>query len=521
MKGKNMKKTIKLMALLLAILCFVSAFAACNENTSGSNESESKQEENNAGEGTENIPSASEGSQTEAKTEETEESVAEEAFPNVEKNNYNTDFYLSIQAGGTNPIKYYWVEEGENDAMSEAIYARQTSVRDYLGVEIVGSEAGAYDQYADTFKNSVKNKDGSVNVLQTHVYFGLVSMITENYLLDYRDMPGIDLYADYWNHGLMTSLAAGDRLFLGYSNYNLANTHVITFNKSMMEKYEDALSESVYSMVDNYRWTLDQMISIAELVYVDQTSNGKTDDDIFGITGHQWVPFCAFIQSSGIDIVDINEKGEYYLSVYNDLNKEKCTTLVEKLHELTKSNCSWFWYRTEGTPNVTLISGRTLMYIQSSFGLADNLGYDIDFGVLPYPMFDEAQKDVGYRSLDWGGLLVIPNYLEDKVMTGETLEMMAFFSDNVTLTFYEKLLGKQVADAPEDKRMLDVIWDSVCSDFGLTYSHMSGSFDSILYMIPNLTYANTTNDIASYVRSNEKGCNKALQSFFKKIDKLP
>jgi hypothetical protein len=136
-------------------------------------------------------------------------------------------------------------------------------------------------------------------------------------------------------------------------------------------------------------------------------------------------------------------------------------------------------------------------------------------------MFDEAQKDVGYRSLDWGGLLVIPNYLEDKVMTGETLEMMAFFSDNVTLTFYEKLLGKQVADAPEDKRMLDVIWDSVCSDFGLTYSHMSGSFDSILYMIPNLTYANTTNDIASYVRSNEKGCNKALQSFFKKIDKLP
>ena len=98
--------------------------------------------------------------------------------------------------------------------------------------------------------------------------------------------------------------------------------------------------------------------------------------------------------------------------------------------------------------------------------------------------------------------------------------MKGNFSDDVTITFYEKLLGKQVADAPEDKKMLDIIWDSVCSDFGLNYSHMSESFDSILYMVPNLTHMNTTSDVASYVRTNEKGCNKALTSFFKKVEML-
>ena len=35
-------------------------------------------------------------------------------------------------------------------------------------------------------------------------------------------------------------------------------------------------------MVDNYRWTLDQMISIANLAYIDATSDGKSRDDTFG-----------------------------------------------------------------------------------------------------------------------------------------------------------------------------------------------------------------------------------------------
>ena len=98
--------------------------------------------------------------------------------------------------------------------------------------------------------------------------------------------------------------------------------------------------------------------------------------------------------------------------------------------------------------------------------------------------------------------------------------MMSFYSDDVTVTFYEKLLGKQVADAPEDKIMLDIIWDSVCSDFGLNYSHMSETLDRVIYMVPNLTHANTTESLASYVQSVEKGCDKALSAFFKKLQIL-
>ena len=79
---------------------------------------------------------------------------------------------------------------------------------------------------------------------------------------------------------------------------------------------------------------------------------------------------------------------------------------------------------------------------------------------------------------------------------------------------------EKVADAPEDKIMLDIIWDSVCSDFGLNYSHMSETLDRVIYMVPNLTHANTTESLASYVQSVEKGCDKALSAFFKKLQIL-
>ena len=496
-----MQKSIKVLALLLALLCFVTVFVACDGGETNQND-----EETTAGKAQESTAEA-----TETETE---------FFPEVEKQNYGAEFYLNIQAGGTNPKKFYWVEEGSKDAMSEAIYARQTSVYDHLGVEIIGVEAGTYDSYADKFKTAVKNKDGSVHTLQTHVYFGVVSMITENYLVDYQKMPGLNLDADYWNRDFMEGLAAGDYLFLGYSDYNLVNTHVITFNKKLLAQYEDALEESVYDMVQNYHWTLDQMIALAELVYVDRTADGKTVDDTFGITGNQWVPFCGMLKACDINFVELNDQGNYELSVYNDKNKEKCADMISKIADLSKSDSAWFWYRTEGTEQVTITSDRTLMYLQSTFSLTDNLDYDVDFGVLPFPMYNEDQKEVGYRSLEWGGLLVIPNYLEDATMVGETLEMMSFYSDDVTVTFYEKLLGKQVADAPEDKIMLDIIWDSVCSDFGLNYSHMSETLDRVIYMVPNLTHANTTESLASYVQSVEKGCDKALSAFFKKLQIL-
>lgn len=472
-----MKKSLRFLALILALVTLVATFAACNSD-------EDTDDEDNES-----------------------ESVVDEFFPDIAKKDYGSDFFITSQTD-SNTMKYHWVEESDGDGLSEAIYLRQEQVRKHLGVEITAKQASHHTTYAIDFQTAVKNKDDSVQLLMSHVHSGIEALISGGYLADFNDFDSIDLDAHYWNQEFMEGLAIDDMMFLGNSNFNILYTYVIAFNKTMLEQQEDALEESIYDIVTDYRWTLDRMISLASLVSIDATSDGKTEDDTFGLTGVQWVPFVGFLNASNIQLVDIAEDGNYKLSFYDALNQAKTTALIGKLADLAKADYAWFRYRIEDTPEVNLQTGRTLMELKSTNHLPILCDSDVDFGVLPYPMYDEAQKDVGYRHLQWGGYLCIPSYLSDPTMVGDTIEMLSYYSTNVNVAFYEKLLGKQVADLPDDRKMLNMIWDSVCSDFGQTYTEIAG----VLYMVPELTHQADPN-MSSFYSGRESSANKAIRRF--------
>lgn len=493
-----MKTNLKLLSLALALLLSLSVFVSCGETTPVESEAEEPT-------GTESIS-----------VTKTEEATTEaDFFPDIEEKNYGKDYFLHIH-GDVNPPQYYWVEESSNDALSQALFNRQQQVADYLGVNILATKTLAEGKYVEPFKTSVKNKDGSVHTLLTHNYAGISTLISENFLLDLKTVDQLSLNAEYWNADFMESISVKDHYYLGFSNFNILYTNVISFNKDMMDKYADALDESVYDMVNNYRWTLDNMISLANLVYIDETGDGKTMDDTFGISGEINVPFVNFLQASNINLVEQNDKGEYVVVVYNEVNQEKTSNLIDKLKGLTTSECCWTW-GFQATDKVELPTERTLMWLTPSIALPALMNYDINFGVLPYPMYDENQKDVGYRSLQWGGYITIPSYVDDLDMTADTIEMLSFFSEDVNLTFYEKLLGKQVADTPDDKKMLDLIWDGVCSDFGQTYHGVLSKTD-LLYIVSRLVDPSSTKNIGSFMATVDKSANKMINSFLKDVE---
>ncbi len=493
-----MNKSTRLLSLILALIISLSLLSACTE------QEEKETDGNNKG-------------TAESKTEVTTE-AATEFLPDVQKQNYGEEFFLQLQPQ-SNKVEYYWLEESNDDVLSQAVYTRQAQIADYLGVEIVGVTVDGHDKYGAIFTTAVKNKDGSVDTLLSHSYMSLAEFISRGYLTDYNSIPEIDLDADYWNREVMDGVAAGNHLYLGYSDFRLGFTNIIVFNKAMLEKYADSMEESIYEMVTNYHWTLDSMISLANTVYVDATGDGKTVDDTFGIVGRQWENFTNFLQASNIQLVEINEQGTYRIGVNNEMNNEKTEALIGKLSELAKGNSAMFGYQNKSEKIISFTDGKTLMSVNSTLDLPGFLTTDIQFGVLPFPMYDEAQKDVGYRSLDWGGWLCVPSYMRNTEMVGNTLEMLAFYSADVQTAYYEKLLGKQVADMPDDRRMLSIIWDSICSDVGLTYSHIDSSLDYFLHMVARLTNDETSDNYASFVKSYESAANKRLKKFFDLLDK--
>ena len=492
-------KHFRILALFLALVTLLSVFAACEKK-----------------------PDETTAQTTEEKRE--EHTSDPNKVLDVEKKNYDADFFLT-NCDDVNPMRYYWADpkKTETDPMYEAVYSRQQKLQDHLGVTITVSDAGGFMEYANDFKTAVKTSSDSVHTLLTHVSSGVPSLVSEGYLQDFGNMPGIDLYADHWNSNFMDSLAIttdnGDAYYLGFSNFNILYTHVVAFNKKMMEdKAAGALTKSVYQMVTDYEWTVDAMLTLAQLVSEDPSNDGKTTDDTFGLTGQQWVPWIGLMHASGINYVERDaESGEYRIAMMNENYKERTNTLVTKLKDFSNSKYGFFVFKTSQPVDVQLTSGRTLMQLASTNNLVSFLDSDITFGVLPYPAFDTNQKY--YRSLQWGGYLTIPATLSAQIrtMVGESLEVLSFYSDDVMYTFYEKMLGKQAADVPDDTKMLDIIWDSVCTDFGQTYTDIcSGT----LYIFPEVTWpGDGGSELSSTVSgSMEKSGNKAIRRFMNQVE---
>ncbi len=490
-----MKNYLRILLLIMAAVLMLSVFVGCDT-----------EEENRGFE------------------DETDEEI-DIYFPLVERKDYGLDF--NVFAEGSSGTYYYLMDEEKNSGspMDEAVYNRQGRVERYLGIDIINNDfdyTGGYEGYIVPVRTAVQNMDGSLDAIVTHVHGAVSALISDNLLMDFGELEGIDLDAEYWNMEFMSKLELNGNYFLGLSDYNILNTYVIAFNKDMLALYESSLDKSIYDIVIDREWTLDEMMDIASLVYFDATGDGKSTDDTYGITGTCWVACCGFLTSSAIPMFEQDQSGQYKVALNQSQYFEKADGLITKLRRLGSSEYCYFDYVDDGNfgdLDVQLKNGKALMQLASTSALSGILDYDVDFGVLPYPMYDLDQAKVGYRTLQWGGYLGALSYMKNPIMVGEALEMLSYYSESVKITFYEKLLGKQVADMPEDAAMFDIIWDGLDCDVGQAYVNAQGTGGrGFLYTVPELLQPTATQNLASYVNGKATAANESFRKFVQSLD---
>lgn len=483
--------TVKLLSLLLAA-CMILPLAACAKN-----EDNGKETDNNA-----------------------VESSTDEAFPSVSRTDYGKTFTATFCGDMFHEGYYFNKEAGrdEGNDLDDRIFERVERIRDYLGVEIVVENGGAYTEYSNKFKNAINAGDDAYQLIMTHVYMDVANLITGNFLLDMNELESCDFSADYWNRELMDQLAINDKYYCGYNDFCLSNCYVIAFNKDLAAKYEGI--DDVYSLVRNNQWTLDKLMSISSLVSSDYNGDGKMDaNDTYGFAGLAWVPMISFVTASDIPLIAREpDTDRLYVSPPVD-NLEKFTSLSEKMLEFYKSSYSFMWQHTAtAEQQIHLPSGRLLFEMLNNFGLIRYKEEDIRVGVLPYPLFDTRQSS--YRTLNWNGVLGVASTAatHDTQMVSDVMEMLAYFSAPVRRAFYETLLGARIAEAPEDVEMLNIIWSSQVSDLGLVFANVCSNMDHLLYMLPNMVTSGNLN-ISSQFKSNVRSAEKSLERMFKQKDK--
>ena len=435
------------------------------------------------------------------------ETKTEIPAPDIEKKDYDCDFNILYCDGIYDPNNYFPEESLEGAVLQDAAVERNITVSEYLGVDFHLINATDIN-LVNNLRASMLSGDDSYQMVMTHPYIYVDAMITEGMLLDLSEQPAMNIDAPYWNGQLMEQLSIKDKMFLGYSDYSLANTWLITFNKEIHKTYQ---MEDIYALVDNKGWTLDKMISLASLVSEDNGDGKWTSADTYGFAGFCQLPMISFMIGSDIDLIREDENGIPYVSLAAE-QKEKTIALAEKLRTLYLAEYTYMW-PVGATQTMSITDGRALFMMSPSSSLTNYLESEVSFGILPYPLYDENQEN--YRMVSWNGFVGIPSTVENAEMSAEVLELLAYYSGPVKEAFFEILLGTRIAESPEDARMLDLIWQTQINDVGQVFANCSDSLGALLYCMEN--FAQGQANYASFIEKHTRSAERAIQKMYEKI----
>lgn len=458
--------------------------------------------------------------------EEEEEATVTNNSP-IEQKNYSDKFnYLVLN--DTFNFDYFYAEERLYNEMNDSIYERQLNVEKNLGIDITARKSEDFQGYSQDFTTSIQAQDNTYHLCLTHATTGVQPLATQGYLYDFKDFESVDLNEKYWNKKLMSTVSYNDQYLLGYGDMCLASVNTIAFNKDLLTKNcANVLGdESIYSLVEDNKWTLSKLGELAAAAHEDLNGGGKDASDQYGLTGMFWVEACSFLHAANVNISKYNKESKAYELCINS-NNNKTQKVIEKVSELYNAEYSYFSVPSSFPGNheaVQMKSGRTLFELTKSYKLIELKGTNITFGVLPYPLFDENQEN--YRSLSWNGYMVVPYNIDtvsNPEMISDTLELLQYYSKPVTTAFYEKLLGAQVSESPDDAYMLEIIWASQVSDFAMAYSDTASGqkpLDALLYTVPRVVLKiDNTSNFSGYFAQWGRGAEKQIEKVQKEQTK--
>lgn len=370
-------------------------------------------------------------------------------------------------------------EETTGDIVNEAVYKRNTFVEELLNVEMVFEDCDyIWSEITEPLANTISAGDDAYDVV-VHDLFPMASMSVGGYFMNVRDGKYFDFTQDYWYDDYMSDLAFGSQ----QENYLLAgdffldiirSAHAMYVNKDLFkERYESA--DELYEHVNNMTWTQEVFQSYIKDFYQDVNGDGKPDDgDIYGY-GYvgKWDSAFPWISSSNIQHLSYESDGAPYF----DFNNERSVKLLERLNDIFYDTSAHDYVGVDTNTNA-FMSGTVLFggYQRiASFEVFRDMEYEI--GILPYPMFDEAQGKYVTSTHDITNIGIIPTTCSKMDTVSAVLEVLARETYNTVMpAYYETALKVKYSRDDQSSQMLDIVRAGLGKAFPLAYNNYCNNF---------------------------------------------
>lgn len=382
------------------------------------------------------------------------------------------------------------VEEENGDAMNDAIFLRNNKVEEYLNVDIqVETVKGT--KTLPRLQQDIMSGDALFDMVSPHIIDSIYTFVTEKNVVDLSSLDYVDFTKSWWNGSFAETMAINGNVFYASGDMIVPNVRVIVFNKQMMEDYK---LPDIYETIRTGKWTLDSMGSYTKNMVRDLNGDNVFDEkDQYAFSDLSNTGLAtSFLHASGQLIVEREGSDNFRVT----LQDEKMHVLFDKLYT---------YLYAEGNTKITntnFANGNVLFGSQVLLKLQILRDAETDFGVIPFPKYDEVQDK--YYSSVWNGLVCIPVTAKDMECCGAVLESMAYYSsDTLVPAYYEKLLGGKFARDDDSVEMLDIIFDGLVFDIGFCYDNRVGCF-SVLGTLLNQGNTNLSSFAESKMSTYEE-----------------
>lgn len=389
----------------------------------------------------------------------------------------------------------YEFTEGSGDAtIDEAIYNMVADVEDQFNVRFnfidINGNWGDRNTFVSTVHNSVLAEDGAYDMVFGYQAYMIDNIANGDYM-NLLDLPYLQLGQEWWTQAGVDSLTLNGKCYMITGDMFVSmwrSLYACYFNKDLAE---DNGIDDIYDLVLNKKWTHDKMAEYTMMVSEDLNNDDKFDEnDKYGlVSGNSQLR--EFIVAYNTPIVAINGK-----DIQMAWNTERTVSAVEKLVSLFKSN-STLDISSEATYQNIFKNGNALFMLDRLSSATALRASDVDFGIIPYPMFDEAQGNYYTATGNDCSMVCVPVTVRDSDMSALIIEALARKGDEyVEPAFYESALkGKYVRDE-ESQKTIDLIREGLRFDFGWVHSVALNLGNSYQMFINNLD-----TDFASYYES--------------------
>ena len=394
--------------------------------------------------------------------------------------------------------------EQNGDVINDAIYSRNLTVSERFNCKY---DATFTDSIDSTGINAITAGDDAFDIMLWQIV-QIPTYATTGYFLDwYDDMPYVNLEKPWYIGNAAEALSVNGHAYAMIGEYDLdvlRFTYCMYYNRNLSDEYN---LENIYTVVDEGRWTYDKLYEYADTVYVDLDGNGtKDENDRLAISGDPYSAVVTYQYSFDNPLFTINNDGIPEFT----MDREKLTSIVEKLNALYHDSLGGY---TEGwgTGWTAWTAGNLLVYTGLFQNTSNFRELEFDYGIIPYPKYDEAQTRYYTMSDGAHGCMLIPitvKNIEWSSMLTEALNAETY--KQVVPAYFDTALKVKLTRDTESAAMLDLLMESRVFDFGYMYN------TGIAFIVQDMVSRNQTNTESTFnsmYKSAEKKWAKIIDTY--------